>query len=39
MIYYNKNDVLVRTIELNDVTIITEEERLQGWHVSEKISN
>lgn len=35
MIYYNENDILIRTIEETDAKIITEEERAQGWNQTE----
>ena len=35
MIYYNENDILIRTMEESDVKIITEEERAQGWNQTE----
>lgn len=32
MIYYNENDILIRTIEKPDAQIICEEEIAQGWN-------
>ena len=35
MIYYNENDILIRTIEDSDAKIICEEECAQGWKQTE----
>lgn len=32
MIYYNENDILIRTIENSDAQVICDEEIAQGWH-------
>ncbi len=34
MIYYDKDDILIRNMEQADAAIITEEEIAQGWHAS-----
>lgn len=36
MIYYEENDILIRSIEESDAKIITEEERAQGWDQTEE---
>lgn len=35
MVYYNENDILIRTIEDSDAKIICEEECAQGWNQTE----
>lgn len=34
MIYYNKNDIIIRNLQQSDAQIITDEEIAQGWNAS-----
>lgn len=34
MIYYSKDDIVIRNLEQRDISVITDEEVAQGWHVT-----
>ena len=36
MIYYNRENILIRTMEESDAKIITDEEIAQGWNQTEE---